>query len=228
MRATDVGEVIVSGSVPGIPWVDIALGRDRRRLEVAARAERERQPRVLRLRPGQRAGRAGGVTRCRIRSRRSSDRCRTARAPAAGPPRPARARGPGPTVMPRIALSSRGRDDWSAARDVVLAALAGEDRPQVTRADIGGRPRRAVDRAARLIRREAVAVAVLASASHSCRSGRTRCRSESGARSPGRRRPGTNARPGRSPAGSRAGPARGSPASTTERWSTSILPLPRL
>ena len=115
-----------------------------------------------------------------------------------------------------------------AVRDVVFATLAGQHRPQVAGPRVGWRPRSA---------RRACSSSRSAGSSRRSRP-RSRPNWSRSGRSPVRwgvhldrvvdRRSARPERPGRSPGARRAGPARGSPASTSERWSTVPLPLPRL
>ena len=162
---------------------DVAVGDDRRRLEVAPGAEVEREPRVRAC--AQVSGLAepagwpcskpieavvGSVPNGDAASAGSSHTCSGSR--------------PWPEVILRIAVSSVRRRRRCRRRDVVLAALARQHRPQVAGAGVGRRPTaRRWRRAARAARLVAVAVAVDRLGRASSRSGRSRGRSGSCARS---------------------------------------------
>ena len=133
--APGAGEVTVSGSVPRQPVRDVPVGDDVGRLEVAARAEVERQPGVRGLRPGQRAGRARGLAvlesdrrRRRVRAERRGER-------HSRPPTPARARGPGP----RSSFASRS--EVARASAAVAARRCRTRRARWTAPATGGRSR---------------------------------------------------------------------------------------
>ena len=222
---------------PGGPCVDVPVGDDLRRLEVAAGAERERQPRVLGLGPGRAGWPTRPAGRRRSRSRRWSGRFRRGRRPHSASSQTCSGSRPWPEVMLRIAVRSAPAPSGSPAATSYSPrspASTGHRCPEPTLPEpFGPAPGRrwatACPRScswssrARSSRRSRPRIR-----RRWFRSGRSRRRwaSDLDRRVDDRSaRPG---RPGRSPGSTPRRTSSRKPASTIDRWSAVMLPLPRL